>query len=66
MAQVDEILFHLQRRGTITQVEAHELYRVYRLASRIHELKQRGLNIEGRTKYDLTGTRYTEYRLLPV
>ena len=66
MAQTDEILYHLQRKGTITQVEAHELYRVYRLASRIHDLKKAGVNIERRVKHDLTGTRYTEYRLLPV
>lgn len=66
MTQLDQIRFHLQRKGTITQVEAHELYRVYRLAARISELKKSGVNIERGIKHDLTGTRYAEYRLLPA
>jgi hypothetical protein len=62
-SQVGKVLFHLIKRGSITQVEAHELYRVYRLASRIHDLKTIGVTITTNVKMDMTGTRYVEYSL---
>lgn len=62
-SQNGKVLLHLIKRGTITQVEAHELYRVYRLASRINDLKNLGIELFARSKTDLTGTRYVEYAL---
>ncbi len=62
-SQNAKILFHLIRRGTITQVEAHELYRVYRLASRINDLKNLGITVMKNHKIDNTGVRYVEYSL---
>lgn len=62
-SQNGKVLLHLIKRGTITQVEAHELYRVYRLASRINDLKNLGIELYRRSKTDLTGTRYVEYAL---
>lgn len=62
-SQQGKVLLHLIKRGTITQVEAHELYRVYRLASRINDLKNLGIFLYARSKTDLTGTRYVEYAL---
>lgn len=62
-SQLHKILSHVLRLGSITQVEAHELYRVYRLASRINDLKNKGLIFVTTQKVDMTGVRYTEYRL---
>ncbi len=59
-----KILSHILRLGSITQVEAHELYRVYRLASRINDLKNLGVYVVKNQKVDLTGTRYAEYSLI--
>lgn len=61
--QCHAVLDHLRRKGTITQVEAHELYRVYRLASRINDLKNEGVSIRALQRRDLTGHRYTAYAL---
>lgn len=63
-SQNGKILLHLIKLGTITQVEAHELYRVYRLASRINDLKNYGIELVKNTKIDQTGVRYTEYALV--
>jgi hypothetical protein len=62
-SQNGKILLHLIKRGSITQVEAHELYRVYRLASRMTDLKKYGVIVMKNAKVDLTGTRYVEYSL---
>lgn len=62
-SQNGKVVLHLLKRGSITQVEAHELYRVYRLASRINDLKNLGLRLVAQAKVDLTGTRYVEYSL---
>jgi len=62
-SQHGKILWHLLKRGSVTQVEAHELYRVYRLASRINDLKNLGVTMIASHKRDLTGTRYVEYSL---
>ncbi len=61
--QNHDVLWHLLNKETITQVEAHELYRVYRLASRINDLKNYGLEIISTTVVDLTGRRYVRYSL---
>lgn len=58
-----QILLHLLSRRTITQVEAHELYRVYRLASRVTDLKNLGVTITKTQRRDRTGVRYVEYSL---
>lgn len=63
-SQNGKILLHLLKRGSITQVEAHELYRVYRLASRVNDLKNLGVTLEKATRVDLTGIRYVEYQLI--
>lgn len=58
-----DVLLHLMQKPTITQVEAHELYRVYRLASRINDLKNLGVLIVSTRVVDLTGRNYTRYSL---
>jgi len=62
-SQKGKVLLHILKRGAITQVEAHELYRVYRLASRINDLKNLGVFVSANQRRDLTGTRYVEYSL---
>jgi hypothetical protein len=62
-SQNGKILLHLLKNGSITQVEAHELYRVYRLASRMTDLKNLGLSVMKNHKIDNTGVRYVEYSL---
>ncbi len=51
-----------QTRG-ITAFEAIGLYRVFRLAPRIEELRKAGYEINTVTKYDTTGKRYSRYYL---
>lgn len=62
-SQVGKVLLHLIKYGSLTQVIAHELYRVYRLASRITDLKHLGVAITANYKTDSTGTRYVEYSI---
>lgn len=65
MTQTDRIRKHLQVHGPITPMEALMVYKITRLAARIHELRAEGLNIVAKPKKDALGARYTEYRLLP-
>lgn len=69
-SQLDAILAHLRsidpttkRTRGISADEANGLYRVKRLASRIHELREQGYSIVGFTKRDTTGKRYVRYFL---
>lgn len=62
-AQVGRILIHLLREGNISQLEAWELYRVHRLASRINDLKNLGVTIQRNHLFDPTGVRYVRYAL---
>ena len=57
-----KILSHLKRGWKITQDDAYDRYRVYRLASRIHDLRNEGWDI--RTKLiDRNGNTYAQYQL---
>lgn len=40
------VLYHLKQKGEITQSEAIALYGCYRLAARIHDLRQSGYVID--------------------
>ena len=46
MTQCERVLRHLEDFGSITSAEAISEYGVYRLASRISDLKKRGVPIE--------------------
>lgn len=63
MAQHDELLNHLQIRGSITQVEAQAIYKMRSLTRRIADLREQGYNIKSETKTDPTGQRYVRYWL---
>lgn len=45
MSQCDDISDHLQNKGSITPVEALDLYGCFRLAARIKELREDGFPI---------------------
>ena len=67
MTQCELILHHLQEFGSITSLEAMNWYGCYRLASRIAELRQSGVNItkrvvKGKNKYG-ESIHFAEYRL---
>ena len=59
---------HLREHGTITQLEAMQEYGIYRLASRISDLRKEGVSIKrdmvkGQNRYG-EATCFAEYRLL--
>lgn len=67
MTQADRILRHLEDFGSITQAEAYSEYGIMRLASRIDELRQKGVPIvtecvRGKNRYG-EPTRYGRYRM---
>ena len=43
MTQCDRILRHLESGGSLTAAQAMQEYGIYRLASRINDLKKRGI-----------------------
>ena len=45
MTQIDRVLAHLAQKRPITPMVALRRYGVFRLAARIHELKQYGLSV---------------------
>lgn len=61
MTQNTLILSHLKH-APITSLEAFKLYGITRLASRIHELREKH-NIIGRTIIAKNGKRWTQYKL---
>ncbi len=65
MTQEQHILNHLYERGSITPIEALHVYKCFRLAARINDLRRKGANIETIFKYDMKGSRYAEYRIRP-
>ena len=62
-SQAQLILGHLEMKGSISGLEALSLYRIFRLAARIEELRNRGHDIETEMKKDTTGKRYARYVL---
>lgn len=64
MTQADQILLHLQSGQTITPIEALELFRCFRLAARIADLKSLGHNILTEMVESPEGKRYARYSLV--
>lgn len=46
MTQSERILEHMREKGSITQLTAMQEYGIYRLASRISDLRKEGVNIK--------------------
>jgi hypothetical protein len=63
--QTKMILHHLRTQRRITPMDALESYGCFRLAARIHDLKENGHHIERQMVVcDRTGSRFAEYSLL--
>jgi len=63
MSQNDKILTHLKDEGTISGLEAWDLYRVRSLPRRIADLRQRGIQIVSEKRKDRLGQRYVRYAM---
>jgi hypothetical protein len=61
--QAGRILAHLRGGNRITALEALELFGCFRLAARIHELRQDNWQINERTVETASGKRIAEYSL---
>lgn len=65
MTQLDKILRHLRKTGSITQREAMIDYSIQSLTKRISELRERGHEIVSNVKYHpVTGQKYVRYTLV--
>lgn len=67
MTQCERVLRHMRDYGSITSAEAINEYGIYRLASRISDLRKSGYRIRkrtvtGRNRYD-EKTAYAEYSI---
>lgn len=63
MKQEDIVFFHLQKNRTITSMQAFKQYRITRLASCIHRLREQGHPISTETIYEKNGINYARYHL---
>jgi hypothetical protein len=61
--QLESLRSYLEAGHSITPVIAMSVFRVYRLAARIEELRLDGMDIDTLMKLDATGKTYAEYRL---
>jgi len=59
--QCQQVLSHLQSGKPITSLEALKLYGIFRLASRIHDLKKNGIEIKSRDVETETGKKVSQY-----
>jgi len=69
MTQCDRVIDYIKQHGSITQLEAMTELGVFRLASRINDLKRAGYGIGKKTVTGVNrfgeAVRYAEYYLLP-
>ena len=63
MTQYTKILSHLVDVGSISGLEANDLYRVRSLPRRIADLRENGFQIKSEWKKDRLGQRYVRYSL---
>jgi hypothetical protein len=66
MNQSQKVLKHLHNVGSISGLEAGDLYRVRDLPKRISELRAQGIDIDREWRSDLLGGRYKRYRLAKI
>ena len=66
MTQTARVFDYMMQHGSVTQMEAINILRVTRLASRIHDLSKAGVEISKRTEYgenEYGKYHYTRYSL---
>lgn len=61
--QCQQVLAHLQSGKPITALEALRLYGIFRLASRIHDLKKHGIEVKVRDVATENGKKIAQYYL---
>lgn len=61
--QLRTVAKHFKNHGTITNVEAHAVYGIRSISSRVAELGKLGLTIKKEQRKDATGQRYTRYSM---
>lgn len=61
--QARRVLAHLERRGSISPMEAIITYGITRLAARVYELRRIGLAVQTELKRDEQGKPYARYTL---
>jgi len=59
--QASKVQAHLKQHGTITPIHAFKQMGIYRLASRIHELRQSGMEIVNKKWETARGTVRSKY-----
>jgi hypothetical protein len=63
MSQEQQVLTHMKHHGTITPLQAMNLYGCMRLAARVHDLKCKGHSIEVIKWRTSSGKDVAKYRL---
>lgn len=65
MTQKEHVLYHMNKIGSISPMEAMRDYTITCLAERIRDLKEDGYNIETEMRTNpATGRKYARYRLV--
>tara|TARA_R110002020_G_scaffold56514_2_gene156329 strand:+ start:426 stop:656 length:231 start_codon:yes stop_codon:yes gene_type:complete len=62
--QTDKVLLHLEKRGSLTPLQAMDLYGIMRLAARIGELRREGHDIASEPFKTPGGATVSRYRLI--
>ena len=62
--QTQMIYEHLIKKGSITNVEAANIYKARSLTKRIHEIRSRGAEVRSEWCRDPMGQRYVRYWLV--
>jgi hypothetical protein len=62
--QARKVLAHLLQGKDLTPLTAIGVYHIYRLAARIHDLREAGYDISTEMREDGVGGRYASYRLV--
>lgn len=67
MTQIEKVLRHLQKFGSITTWEAIQQYGITRLSDKIFRLRKKGININSETKFAKNrfgeNVHFSEYKL---
>lgn len=63
MTQTHQILRYMKRGNSINPIVALRLFKSFRLAARIRELKEWGYKIDRQMRLSRDGARYAEYSL---
>ena len=65
-SQSAKVLYYLQNYGSLTAIQALELFACFRLAARINDLKEAGHDIQTEMKRQKNGKKIAVYSLLKI